>query len=84
MDNSSKLHDAMEKAVSRMAGNLEATMEEYPFMNKVAAQKWLYLKSHGYVSDRRYDKGLIFYNQERPHIWGYFSWWGEVNWTKET
>lgn len=88
MDNSSRLRDAVDKSIEQMKGSIEEEMRKHPFKTRPAAQKWIYLKSHGYVADHTYggdeDGGMVFYNQERPHIWGFFSWWGEVVWTKET
>lgn len=64
----------------RLEKNLQEVMEEYPFASKVAARKWVYLKAHGYTSDRRTEKGLLIYKREHPHLWGEIDWWGKVTW----
>ncbi len=75
-----KISDYLQHLCDDMDRRLVEEMREYPFENRVAANKWLYLKAHGYVSDRRYEEGLIIYKQGFPRLWGHIDWWGNVTW----
>lgn len=80
MGNLLRTSDYLQRLCDNIDFELERTMSKYPFENRIAAKKWLYLKAHGYVSDRRYGEGLIIYKQDFPHIWGRIDWWGNVTW----
>jgi len=74
-----------DKLIQRLLDNREKTKKKYPLMCDVGIEKWIYLQSHGYVSDRLTREGdaILFYKRGYPHIFGTMDWQGNIVWISD-